>query len=170
MSARLRVRRAAAEDFETLFELITALAVYEKLEPPDEEARLRLLRDGFGEAPRYEAWLVEVDGEVAGYAIAFETYSTFLARPTLYIEDIFVRPEFRGLGAGYALFRHLAVQADERGCGRMEWVCLDWNRPAQAFYERVGARHLTEWLTYRLSREQLREVPEAIVRPELEAG
>jgi len=95
------------------------------------------------------------DGLPVGYAIVFETYSTFLARPTLYLEDLFVLPAFRGQGAGRALFETMADLAVERGCGRMEWVCLDWNRNAQAFYERVGARHMTEWYPYRLTAEQI---------------
>src|SRR3989442_15751231 len=98
------VRRAILADAETVLNLITQLAHYEKLNPPDEEARARLLEDGWGNSPRFEAWLAEADGLPVGYAIVFETYSTFLARPTLYLEDIFVLPEHRGKGAGYALF------------------------------------------------------------------
>jgi GNAT superfamily N-acetyltransferase len=90
---------------------------------------------------------------VVGYAFVFETYSTFLALPTLYLEDLFVLPEYRGRKAGYALFRHCAEEALRRGCGRFEWAVLDWNRPAIEFYERLGAKHLHDWLIYRLDRE-----------------
>ncbi|GIU78439.1 MAG: N-acetyltransferase [Bryobacteraceae bacterium] len=146
------VRRARPEEAPVLLQLILGLAEYEKLEPPDEAAQQRLVRDIFGEKPRLEAWLVFVDGEAAGYALVFETYSSFLALPTLYLEDIFVKPEHRGRGAGKALFLRLVEEAERRGCGRMEWVVLDWNRPALDFYERFGARRLNEWITMRLTR------------------
>lgn len=148
----LEVRRARPEEGPVLLELIRGLAEYEKLEPPDEAAAQRLLRDIFGEKPRLEAWLAFVDGEAAGYALVFETYSSFLALPTLYLEDIFVKPEFRGRGAGKALFLRLVEEAERRGCGRMEWVVLDWNRTALEFYERFGAERLKEWITMRLTR------------------
>jgi ABC-type dipeptide/oligopeptide/nickel transport system permease component len=95
-----------------------------------------------------------------GYAITFETYSSFLALPTLYLEDLFVIPEARGSGAGRAAFRHLAAEALRRGCGRMEWAVLDWNALAIGFYERLGAQRLSEWYTYRLTADQLRGIAE----------
>jgi GNAT superfamily N-acetyltransferase len=146
------VRRARPEEAPVLLQLILGLAEYEKLEPPDEAAQQRLVRDIFGEKPRLEAWLVFVNGEAAGYALVFETYSSFLALPTLHLEDIFVKPEHRGCGAGKALFLRLVEEAERRGCGRMEWVVLDWNQPALDFYERFGARRLNEWITMRLTR------------------
>ena len=146
----LTIRRAAREDAHILIDLIRALARFEHLEPPDSMAEERLLRDGWGDQPRFEAWLACVGERAVGYLLLFETYSTFLARPTLYIEDIFVLPEARGQGAGSALFHHAQKLAEERGCGRMEWCCLDWNTAAQAFYERAGARRLSEWFYYRL--------------------
>jgi GNAT superfamily N-acetyltransferase len=146
------VRRARPEEAPLLLDLILGLAKYEKLEPPDEAAQRRLVADIFGERPRLEAWLVFADGEAAGYALVFETYSSFLALPTLYLEDIFVRPEFRGRGAGAALFRRMVEEAGRRGCGRMEWVVLDWNQTALDFYERFGAQRLKEWITMRLTR------------------
>jgi GNAT superfamily N-acetyltransferase len=149
------IRRAERQDADSLLELITALAHYEQLDPPNEGARARLIEDGWGERPKYEAWLAEVDGHAVGYAILFETYSTFLARPTLYLEDIFLLPEYRGRGIGDALFRRISRLVRERGCGRMEWVCLDWNRAGLRFYEKIGARHMTEWLTFRLLPEQI---------------
>lgn len=149
------IRRAERQDAESLLSLITALAHYEKLDPPDEGARHRLIEDAWGERPRYEAWLADVDGVAVGYAILFETYSTFLARPTLYLEDLFLLPEYRGRGIGDALFRRASQLVLERGCGRMEWVCLDWNRAGLRFYEKLGARHMSEWLTFRLLPEQI---------------
>ncbi|MCL4796306.1 MAG: GNAT family N-acetyltransferase [Bryobacteraceae bacterium] len=153
--ARIEVRRARPDEAETLLELIRGLAEYEKLAPPDEDAQARLIRDIFGERPRLEAFLVIVDGRAGGYALTLETYSSFLALPTLYLEDIFVLPELRGCGAGKALFRALVREARDRGCGRMEWVVLDWNQPAIDFYARHGARPLKDWITMRLTREQL---------------
>ena len=149
------IRRAERQDAALLLELITALANYEKLDPPDEGARQRLIEDAWGDRPRYEAWLAEVDGRAVGYAILFETYSTFLARPTLYLEDLFLLPEFRGQGIGDALFRRVSQLVLERGCGRMEWVCLDWNRAGLRFYDKIGASHMGEWLTFRLLPDQI---------------
>lgn len=149
------VRPAAAADLPRFLELVDALADYERLERPTAEARGRLARDGFGDRPLFQAYLAEEEGWAVGYAIAFLTYSSFLARPTLYLEDLFVLPEARGRGAGKALFAHLAREAVARGCGRMEWMVLDWNQLAIDFYERLGARRLTEWYTYRLTREEL---------------
>lgn len=149
------IRRAQAGDAPEVLRLIDALADYEHLPRPDEAARVRLLADGFGARPLFETWLAERDGRAVGYAILFETYSSFLALPTLYLEDLFVLPEARARGVGRALFRHCAGEAWRRGCGRMEWSVLDWNRLALDFYERQGARRLEQWLPFRLRREEL---------------
>ena len=151
------LRRATRADAEKLLELITALAHFEKLQPPDGAARQRLIEDGFGERPRFESWLAFWNGvaQPIGYAVLFESYSTFRANPTLYLEDLFVLPEYRKRGVGSAFLRHCIQMAYERGCGRMEWTCLDWNTKAQAVYERLGARHLSEWYLYRLNREDM---------------
>jgi GNAT superfamily N-acetyltransferase len=148
------VRRATAADAKTMIELIIGLARYEKLDPPDEPAQQRLLNDAFGPKPRIEVWLADVNGKPSGYAILLETYSSFLALPTLYLEDIFVTPESRGCGAGMALFSKCVEEADRRGCGRVEFVVLDWNRPARDFYERLGVTHLDNWCCYRLTRDK----------------
>lgn len=155
----IHVRRAAPEDAPVLLSLIDALADYEKLERPDEDARARLVRDGFEQdPPRFHAYLAEQENAPVGYAITFETYSSFLARPTLYIEDIFVLPDARCRGAGSALFRYLAREAVAGDCGRMEWVVLDWNELAQDFYQRRGARHLADWHYYRLTRDAIEQI------------
>lgn len=152
----ITTRRARREDGPTLLVLVDALADYEKLDRPDEAARERLLADGFDrEPPRFEAYLAEDAGAAIGYAIALETYSSFGARPTLYIEDLFVLPEARRRGAGSALLGHLAREALARDCGRMEWVVLDWNVSAQEFYQRLGGRHLADWQYYRLARPEI---------------
>lgn len=145
-------------DAEALLNLIAALAEFEKLPGPDEDARRRLVEDAFGPKPRFEAWLAFVGGNSApvAYAIFLETYSTFLARPSLYIEDIFVLAEFRKRGIGSALLRKAVQLAHERGCGRVEWTALDWNVNAQKVYEeKLGARRMSEWLLYRMTREEM---------------
>ncbi len=146
----LRVRRAVPTDGPALLELVAALADYEKLPPPDAGARARLLRDGFGPAPRFELLFGEYEGRPVAYALYFFTYSSFLARPTLYLEDLFVRPDARRHGVGGAMLRALAEAAGAADCGRMEWAALTWNRLAIDFYERLGARALEEWRTFRL--------------------
>ena len=158
----LTVRKAAAADGETLLELTRGLAAYEKLEPPDEAAGRRLLVDAFGPSPRIETALGCLDGTPIGYAIYFETYSSFLARPSMYLEDLFVMPDHRGAGAGRALFLSVASEARARGCGRMEWMVLDWNRPALGFYERLGAAPVGDLRLHRLTAAELvRLVPES---------
>ena len=146
----LQVRQAAPADGPALLELVTALAEYEKLPPPDAHARERLLRDGFGAAPRFELLFGELDGRPVAYSLYFFTYSSFLARPTLYLEDLFVLPEARRHGMGGAMLRALAERALAADCGRMEWAALTWNRLAIDFYERLGAKALEEWRTFRL--------------------
>jgi GNAT superfamily N-acetyltransferase len=152
------VEPASPADLPALLDLIDALADYEQLARPDAAARERLARDGFGERPRFRALLARVDGVPVGYALCFETYSSFLALPTMFLEDIFVRPEARGHGAGAALFRAVARLAEEGGCGRMEWMVLKWNKLAIDFYDGLGAWSLDEWQAYRLDGERLRAV------------
>ena len=156
----LTLRRAERKDAEALIALITALAEFEHLPPPDKAAQARLVEHGFGEQPKFEAWLAEWEGAPGpiGYAFLFESYSTFLARPTLYLEDLFVLPDYQRRGVGRALLRHCVQLAHERGCGRMEWTCLDWNTKAQAVYEKLGAKHLREWYLYRLTRDDMGSV------------
>jgi len=154
-AAVIQVRPANASDADAWLSLIDALADYEKLERPDAAARQRLLLDAFGEKPRTEVYLAESEGRVVGYAITLFTYSSFLALPTLYLEDLFVLESHRGQGAGYRLFTHCVEEAHRRGCGRMEWQVLDWNRLAIDFYERLGARQMKEWLPYRMVREDM---------------
>jgi GNAT superfamily N-acetyltransferase len=152
------IRPATRADAEAWLGLVDALADYEKLDRPKPDARERLVEHAFGEAPRIWVWLAEAEGQTVAYAIVCETYSSFLARPTLYLEDLFVLPEARRRGIGRAFFRVLAAEALRRGCGRMEWVVLDWNQLAIEFYEGLGARHMREWYTYRLNAEQLAEI------------
>lgn len=153
-----RIRPAEVADGPLLLGLIDALADYEKLARPTPDARDRLVRDAFGPASRFQVLLAEREGRAAGYALFFETYSSFLALPTLYLEDLFVLPEARGEGHGARLIRAVAAEAVRRGCGRMEWSVLTWNRLAIDFYDRLGAIPLQEWQVYRLDGERLARV------------
>jgi len=154
----IKVRKALPSDGSTIIALVNALADYEKLAPPDAEARQRLLVDIFAPRPRLECYLAEADGRPVGYAFVFETYSSFLALPTLYLEDLFVLPEWRGRKAGFSLFRAMVAEASARGCGRMEWTVLDWNEPAINFYRRSGAKYMKEWHLYRLVRDEMKNL------------
>ena len=111
-----------------------------------------------GRTPRAEAVIARVEREAVGFALWFHNYSTFLARPGLYLEDLFVLPDWRGRGVGAALLRHLARIAVERDCGRMEWSVLNWNEPAIGFYRSIGARPMDEWTVYRLAGDDLRRL------------
>ncbi|MEX2570687.1 MAG: GNAT family N-acetyltransferase [Gemmatimonadota bacterium] len=152
------IREAGPGDIGVFLDLVDALADYEKLERPSAEARERLARDGFGDTRRIQPYLAERAGRPVGYAVTLFTYSSFLALPTLYLEDLFVLPEARSKGVGRAFFRYLAAEAVRHGCGRMDWVVLDWNELAIDFYERLGATRLTEWHTYRLNADQLARI------------
>ena len=149
------IRRALPGDGPALLFLIEKLAEYERLTPPDKGARSRLIHDMFSTPPRIEPFLALLGGLPVGYALVFETYSSFLALPTLYLEDIFILPEHRRAGIGMKFIRTLITEAHRRGCGRMEWTVLDWNQLAISFYEKLGARELKEWKTFRLVREDM---------------
>ncbi len=154
------IRKAEIGDRGSLMSLICALADYEALEQPTSEAQDRLAEHAWGEKPRYEAWIAEVDAEAVGYCIVFETYSTFLAKPTLYLEDLFILPEYRKLGIGSQVFHMLAIEALNRGCGRIEWACLDWNEVGLSFYAKLGASRLQDWVSFRLDEANIRVISE----------
>jgi GNAT superfamily N-acetyltransferase len=141
-----------AERFDDFVRLIGALADYEHLDPPDPAAVERLRNDAFGPRPRFEAALaLDDEGRAIGYAIWFETYSTFLAKPTMYLEDLFVLESARRSGAGSRLFDHVQELGRARGCGRMDWQVLEWNTLARDFYARRQAQWLKDWLPYRIT-------------------
>lgn len=151
----LHIRAATPDDAPLLHELVTALAVYER-EPDAVEASVEDLRQSlFGQGAAAHALICELDGQAVGFAVYFFNYSTWLGRNGLYLEDLFVRPEHRGAGAGLALLRHLAQLAVAKGCGRFEWSVLDWNAPSIAFYRAAGARPMEGWTVYRMQGQAL---------------
>ncbi len=159
--ADMQIRLATRSDKSSLMRLIDAHADFENMARPTPEARERLMRDGFGDHRRFSPFLASLDGEDVGYAITYEGYASFPARPTLYLEDIFVYEAARGRGFGGTMFQFLVEEAVDRGCARMEWMVVDWNDNAIGFYERRGAVQMSEWHTYRLEEEQLRALASA---------
>ena len=161
-TSTILVRPAKVEDVPLILGLIRELALYERA--PDAvlatEAQLerQLFGEGFGRGPTAECLIGEAEGAGQGFALYCMNFSTWLGRPGVWLEDLFVRPAFRGCGLGAALFRAVAAVAIERDCGRMEWSVLDWNEPAIDFYRRQGAIALSEWTTHRLEGAALRKV------------
>lgn len=148
----MTIATVTPERFDDFVGLIRALADYERLDPPDAAAIARLRDDAFGLRPRFEAALaLDNEGHAIGYAIWFETYSTFLAKPTMYLEDLFVLESARQSGAGSRLFDHVRELGRARGCGRMDWQVLEWNTLARDFYARRQAQWLRDWLPYRIT-------------------
>lgn len=154
----LRIREGQLEDVPLIAELIRGLARYEKLEDEVVMTEEKLTDSLFGDRRYAETLIAEEDGEPVGFALFFHNYSTFLAQPGIYLEDLFVLPEKRGGGVGRALLQRLAALALDRGCGRLEWAVLDWNVDAIGFYERLGAKPNADWTIYRLTGESLERV------------
>ncbi|MDX2035751.1 MAG: GNAT family N-acetyltransferase [Isosphaeraceae bacterium] len=154
-SRRHRIRVAKPTDCAAIAGLIRELAVYEKLESEVEATAGALERHLFGSRPVAEALIAELDGSAVGFALFFHSFSTFRCKPSLYLEDLFVRPEYRGRGIGRDLFTSCARLAVERDCGRFEWAVLDWNEPAIGFYRSMGARAMTDWTVNRLDDDLL---------------
>jgi GNAT superfamily N-acetyltransferase len=152
------VRLARPSDAALVLGFIRELAAYEKLSDQVTATEEGVRETLFGARPSAESLIAELDGVPAGFAIFFSSYSTFLARPGLYLEDLFVKPELRRHGVGRALFTHVARLAVERQCGRFEWSVLDWNEPAIAFYRSLGAVPLSDWTMFRLTGEALSRV------------
>ncbi|HEU5358925.1 MAG TPA: GNAT family N-acetyltransferase [Gemmatimonadales bacterium] len=151
----LTIRSATAADVPLILRFIRGLAEYERLLDECVATEALLRTSLFGPRPDAEVVIASLDDRPAGFALFFHSYSTFLARRGLYLEDLFVLPEFRGKGVGKALLRHLARLAVDRGCGRFEWAVLDWNESAIEFYESLGAVAMGDWITYRLTGEAL---------------
>jgi GNAT superfamily N-acetyltransferase len=162
---QLTIRQATVADVPLILTFIRELAEYEQL-TAEVVATEELLREAlFGRQPEAEVLLAEWAGAPAGFALFFHSFSTFLGRAGIYLEDVFVRPPLRGRGIGKALLVRLAAIAVERGCGRLEWAVLDWNEPAIGFYKSLGAVALDEWTTYRLTGPALRELAGNVGEP-----
>lgn len=155
-----QVRPAQPDDVALILSLIRELAEYEKLGDQVIAEPEQLAEHLFGVRPFAEVLIGEVDDQAVGFALFFHNYSTFLGKPGIYLEDLYVRPAVRGTGLGKALLGRLAVLAVERGCGRLEWSVLDWNEPAIGFYQSLGAHPLDDWTVYRLSGAALRDLAE----------
>jgi GNAT superfamily N-acetyltransferase len=159
----VRIRSAETSDAATIVRLVRELAEYEGLLDQVRLTEADVLRDGFGDRPRFECLLAEVDGAAVGLALYLEDYSSFEARPGIFVEDLYVSERARGLGLGRQLLARLAQIALERGCWRLDLVVLDWN-PARGFYDRLGFRHSAGWLPYRLSGDALARLAEDTLR------
>jgi GNAT superfamily N-acetyltransferase len=153
-----RIVPATEQDVPVILEMIRGLAEYEKLSHLVVATEDLLRNTLFGPRPGAEVLLGYLDGECAGFALFFPNYSTFLAKPGIYLEDLFVKPDLRGKGVGLALLKRLARLAVERGCGRVEWSVLNWNEPSIQFYTSLGAKPMDEWTGYRLTGEALQKL------------
>lgn len=155
-SPNIELRPATRADVPQILAFVRELAEYEKLAHEAVATEAGMTEQLFGERPAAEVVMAEVDGQPAGFVLFFHNFSTFLGQRGLYLEDLFVRPQYRGLGLGRRLMVHLAKLATERDCGRFEWSVLDWNEPAIHFYRSLGAVGLEEWTVQRLSGPALR--------------
>jgi len=153
----MNIRFAERGEEETILDFIKYLAEYEKMSD-DVVATEEMLRDWLFEKKIAEVLFAETEGKIVGFALFFHNFSTFLGRGGIYLEDLFVLPEYRGRGCGRALLQRLAQIAVERGCGRLEWACLDWNQPSIDFYRSLSAVPMDEWTTYRLTGDTLLEM------------
>ena len=154
----IAIRPATKADAATIFGLIRELAEYEKLAHEVVATEETIARNLFGPRAYAECLIAEIDSKPVGFALFFHNFSTFLGKPGLYLEDLYVKPEFRNAGLGMKFFRELAKIALERDCGRMEWWVLDWNEPALAFYKKLGAEPMSDWTVQRLSRMEIEKL------------
>lgn len=154
MNEKIKISEAKAEDITEVFNLIKELSVYEKLEYAVTATEELLKESLFGEKQYAEVLLAEYEGEPAGMALYFHNFSTFVGKPGIYLEDLYVRPHLRGKGIGKLLLKKLIDLAKERNCGRVEWAVLDWNTPAIDFYKSMGAVPMDEWTIFRLTEDK----------------
>jgi GNAT superfamily N-acetyltransferase len=159
------IRKATRADVPAILALVKELAAYEREPDAVIATEADFLRDGFGESPAFHVLVAAEEAEVIGFAFYFFSYSTWVGRKCLYLEDLFVQPAHRGRGAGIALMKALAAEAVAQECRRFVWQVLDWNEPAIAFYERLGARVLREWLTVRIEGEALDALATRVALP-----
>ena len=158
----VQLRFATERDTSIILDFIRQLANYEKLEHEVTADKEILQKSLFGNPKVAEVILAENDNNPVGFALFFHNFSTFLGKPGLYIEDLFVQPDMRGKGIGKAMLRFLARLALERGCGRLEWWVLDWNTPAIRFYQKLGARGMDEWTVFRLTGDALEKLAQSV--------
>lgn len=161
MSSNFEIRFANENDAQTILDFIKALAEYEHMSD-EVVATPELLKEWIFEKKKAEVIFAVENGKEVGFALFFHNFSTFLGRSGIYLEDLFVLPEYRGKEYGKSLLRFLAKTTVERGCGRLEWCCLDWNKPSIDFYLSVGAKPLDDWTIYRMTGEELKSFAEAI--------
>jgi GNAT superfamily N-acetyltransferase len=154
----IQIVEASAADVPTILDLIRGLADYEKLSHQVIATEEKLRETLFGARQGADVLLAYVDRECTGFALFFPNYSTFLAQPGIYLEDLYVKPDWRGKGIGSALLARVAQIARERGCGRLEWEVLDWNEPSIGFYKSLGAEPLNDWTRYRVTGEALEKL------------
>jgi GNAT superfamily N-acetyltransferase len=154
----IQIQAATEADAPLMLSLIKALAEYERLAHEVVATETMVRESFFGASPHASAVIARIDGDAVGIMIWFPTYSTFLSRPGIYLEDLFVLPAWRGKGIGTALLRHLARIAVDRGCGRIEWSVLDWNETAIRFYRSIGARPMDEWTVYRMTGDAIKQL------------
>lgn len=147
----LKIRKAKKSDAEGIINLIVELAIFEKLVPPDRNAQSRLVKHAFSDKPMFQILIALDDKTPIGYAFYFFTYSTFLAKQTMFLEDIFVSDRYRSSGVGKQLFDELLKIAKSKKCGRLDFTVLNWNKRAMKFYDRLGAKAMKEWVYYRMT-------------------
>ncbi|HEX3912042.1 MAG TPA: GNAT family N-acetyltransferase [Steroidobacteraceae bacterium] len=157
----LDISAAAAADVPLILAFINELAEYENLRHESVATEASIHKALFGPTPRAEAVVARFNGEPAGFALFFHNFSTFLGKPGLYLEDLYVRPALRGRAIGKSLLSHLAALAVERDCGRFQWQVLDWNRPSRDFYESLGAQADGAWVNYRMTGDALRRLAQS---------
>jgi GNAT superfamily N-acetyltransferase len=155
---KIEIRQATESDAALILGFITDLAIYEKLEHEVLASESDIRESLFGVDSTAKALVCTIDQQAAGYAVYFYNYSTWLGKPGLFLEDLYISPEFRGTGAGKAVLRHLAKTAVTKGCGRFEWNVIDWNEPAIQFYKSLGAEPQNEWVGYRLTGPSLEKL------------
>lgn len=158
--SNIKIRPAVAEDAALILRFITDLAIYEEAEDSVVAGEADIRHTLFGQGTTTNALICEIDDEAVGFAVYFFNYSTWLGKNGLYLEDLYVSPDYRGFGAGKALLKHLAQIAVARDCGRLEWSVLDWNEPAIRFYQSIGAKPQDEWVAYRLTGQALLDLAE----------
>jgi GNAT superfamily N-acetyltransferase len=153
-----KIRKTTITDNQLVLDFIKELADYEQLADKVVASLENINQTLFADNPKAEALILEVEGKPAGFAVFFHNYSTFLCKHGIYVEDIFVKEAFRGHGYGKAFLKHICQLAKERDCGRVEWWCLDWNKPSIDFYLSLGAEPMSDWTVYRLNKEQIEEM------------